>query len=73
MGCDAGWFIPAKEQSITRTPTTFVTPFLDASRIMKDTLAILKSSNTRKTTAEWEIFIADAKEEWEELKAKTPL
>ena len=73
MPCESGWFIPAKEQSVTRAPTAFVTPFLDSAKITKETLAILKSSEAKKTTAEWEAFISYAKEEWEDLKSKSPL
>jgi hypothetical protein len=73
MPCESGWVIPAKEQSVTRAPTAFVTPFLDSAKITKETLAILKSSEAKKTTAEWEAFISYAKEEWEDLKSKSPL
>jgi hypothetical protein len=73
MGCELGWFITAKGQSVAKTPTAFVMPFPDSAKITKDTLTILKNPNTKKTTAQWEVFISDAKEEWEEFKARSPL
>jgi hypothetical protein len=61
MGCEAGWFIAAKGQVGTKTPSAFVAPFLDSARITEDTLTIMSNLLTQKTTAEWEIFIEVAK------------
>jgi hypothetical protein len=53
MGCNAGWIIATKSQVLTGKPTAFVAPFLDAAKIIEDTLSILKNPLTRKTMAEW--------------------
>jgi len=73
MGCDAGWFIPSKLQTLSDKGATFKTRFLDAAKITEDTLSVLQDTMTRKTTAEWEIFIADAKVEWEDFVTRRPL
>jgi hypothetical protein len=73
MGCNAGWFLASKPQPLTGTPTAFITPFLDASKITEDTKEVLTNMLDCKTTEEWEEFIAEAKEEWEEVQAQCPL
>jgi hypothetical protein len=73
MGCNAGWFLASKPQMLTGTPTTFITPFLDTSRITEDTREVLMNTLDHKTTEEWEEFIAEANEEWEEVQAQCPL
>ncbi len=50
-------------------PNAFVHPFLDAAKITKDTTMTLKSGE-HCTTAEWEEFIAQAQEEWEDLQLR---
>ena len=61
MGCDAGWFIPSKLQTLSDKVAAFKTHFLDAAKITDDTLSVLQDTMTRKTTAEWELFIAEAR------------
>jgi hypothetical protein len=70
MGCKDGWFITGKTD-LTGQPHLFVYPFLDASKITEDTFLSLKSYSERRTTEEWEDFIFEAQEEWEELQART--
>ncbi len=72
MGCNAGWFLASKSQPLMGTPTAFITPFLDAFKITEDTREVLTNMLDRKTTEEWEEFIAEAKEEWEEVQAQCP-
>ena len=43
------------------------------ARITEDTLSVLQDPITHKTTVEWETFIADAEEEWEEFVDRRPL
>jgi hypothetical protein len=73
MGCNAGWFLASKSQPLTGTLTAFITPFLDASKITEDTREVLTNTLDHKTTKEWEEFIAEANEEWEEVQAQCPL
>jgi len=73
MGCDAGWFIPSKLQTLRDKGAAFKTHFLDVTKITDDTLSVLQDTMMRKTTAEWEWFIAEAKVEWEEFVARHPL
>ena len=69
MGCQGGWFIPGKP-NLEGVPNAFVAPFLDASKITEDTAYDLQKKYTSRTTPEWERFILDAQEEWEELQAR---
>ena len=69
MGAQGGWFIPGKP-NLEGTPNAFVAPFLDASKITEDTSYDLAKSLTSRTTPEWESFILDTQEEWEELQAR---
>ena len=62
-----------KSQVLTGKPVVFVTLFLDSSKITEDTLCVLRDPLTRKTMAEWELFILDAQEEWIEFEACRPL
>ncbi len=73
MGCDQGWFIATKSQVLTGKPTAFIAPFLDLAKITEDMLSILRNPLTRKTTAEWEVIIMEAQEEWEDYKTRHPL
>jgi hypothetical protein len=73
MGCNSGWFIAAKGQQGTQNPSAFITPFLDLAKMTKDTLTIVKGSDNKRTTAEWEVLIAAAQAEWEEFDAQRPL
>jgi len=73
LGCDAGWFIPSKLQTLTDKGAAFKTHFLDAAKITDDTLSVLQDTMTRKTTAEWEIFIVEAKVDWEDFVTRHPL
>ena len=73
MGCDSRWFIPSKSQSLSGKGAAFKTHFLDSAKITDDTLSVLQDTMTRKTAAEWEMFIAEAKVEWEEFAARRPL
>jgi hypothetical protein len=67
MGCEAGWFIAAKGQVVTKTPSAFVAPFLDSAKVTEDTLAFVSNALNCKTMVEWESFIEDAKAEWEDF------
>jgi hypothetical protein len=73
MGCDSGWFIAAKRQHGIQNPSAFIIPFLDSAKMTKDTLAIVKELDNKRTTAEWEVFITTAQVEWEEFDAQRPL
>ncbi len=57
MECNAGWFLASKSQPMTGTPTAFMMPFLDASKITEDTREVLMNTLDCKTTEEWEEFI----------------
>jgi hypothetical protein len=70
MGCRDGWFITGKTDLMGQL-NLFVYPFLDASRITEDTFLSLKSYSECRTMEEWEDFIFEAQEEWEELQART--
>jgi hypothetical protein len=69
MGAQGGWFIPGKP-NLEGTPNAFVAPFLDASKITEDTSYDLAKALTSRTTPEWERFILDTQEEWEELQVR---
>ncbi len=73
MGCNSGWFVASKGQQGTQNPSAFITPFLDLAKMTKDTLAIVKRLDNKRTSAEWEVFIAAAQVEWEEFDAQHPL
>jgi hypothetical protein len=73
MGCDGGWFIATKSQVLTGKPTAFIAPFLDSEKITEDMLSVLKNPRIRKTTAEWEVFILEAQEEWADFETERPL
>ncbi len=68
MTAQGGWFIPGKP-NLEGTPNAFVAPFLDASKITEDTSYDLVKSFTSRTTPDWERFIFDSQEEWEDLQA----
>ncbi len=53
-------------------PTAFIAPFLDLAKITEHMLSILRNPLTRKTTAEWEVFIMEAQEEWEDYETRRP-
>ena len=65
MGSTGGWFLVAKSNQI-KDPSAFVRPFLDVNKITKNIALILKNLLSQRTTAQWEVFIAEAQEEWEE-------
>jgi hypothetical protein len=69
MEAQGGWFIPGKP-NLEGTPNAFVAPFLDASKITEDTSYDLAKALTSRTTPEWERFILDTQEEWEELQVR---
>jgi hypothetical protein len=73
MGCDEGWLIATKSQILTGKPTAFIAPSLDLAKIMEDMLSVLRNPLTRKTTAECEVFIMEAQEEWEDYRTPRPL
>ena len=68
MGSTGGWFLAAKSNQM-KDPSAFVRPLLDANKITKNTALILKNPLSQRTTAQWEVFIAEAQEEWEEEQA----
>ncbi len=71
MGTKGGWFLAAKS-NLMGQPSAFVWPFLDALKLTKDAALTLKNASMdRQTTAEWEEFIFEAQEEWEEVEAHT--
>jgi hypothetical protein len=71
MGTKGGWFLAAKS-NLMGQPSVFVWPFLDALKLTKDAALTLKNAlMDRQTTAEWEEFIFEAQEEWEEVEAHT--
>ncbi len=72
MGCDSGWFIASKSQALSDKAAAVKTHFLDAAKITDDTLSVLQDTMTRKTTAEWETFIAEANVEWEGFVTRRP-
>jgi hypothetical protein len=57
----------SKDQQGMGSPAAFITPYLDAAKVSEDVLHTLGDAFIRKTTKEWEGFIQDAQEEWEEL------
>ena len=65
MGARGGWFLPAKSILIGE-PTAFVQPFLDVNKITPETEYHLKEMEKR-TTADWEHFVAVCHEEWNDL------
>ena len=65
MGARGGWFLPAKSTLIGE-PTAFVQPFLDVNKITQETEYHLKEMEKR-TTADWENFMAVCCEEWDNL------
>jgi hypothetical protein len=69
IGCKGGWFLAGKSNQVGQ-PNAIVRPFLDASKITEDAMMTLKSGE-RRTTAEWEEFIGEAQEEWEEVQLWT--
>ena len=73
MGCDSGWFIASKSQTLSDMGAAFNTHILDAAKITVNTLHVLQDTMPRKKTAEWETIIAEAKVEWEDFVTRCPL
>jgi hypothetical protein len=71
-GSKDGWFISGKS-NLTGQPNCFIYLFLDASKITEDTALSLKSYSEWRMMAEWEEFIFEVQEEWEELQARAML
>jgi hypothetical protein len=69
MSTQGGWFIPGKP-NLEGSPNAFLAPFLDDSKITEDTSYDLVKAFTSRTTPEWERFILESQEEWEELQAR---
>ncbi len=44
MGCDAGWFIPSKSQTLSDKGAAFKNHFLGAAKITDDTLSVLQDT-----------------------------
>jgi hypothetical protein len=71
MGTKGGWFLVVKSNLMSQ-PSAFIWPFLDAFKLTEDvTLTLKNASMDRQTMAEWEEFIFEAQEEWEEVEAHT--
>jgi hypothetical protein len=68
IGTSGGWFIAAKSNQM-KDPSAFVRPFLDVNKITENTTLTQKNPLSQRTTALWEVFIAEAQEEWEEEQA----
>ena len=68
MGGKGGWFLAGKSTQAGQ-PNAFTFPFLDGFKITENTSSILNNPLERCTTVEWEHFIIEAQEEWEEVQA----
>ncbi len=66
------WFILGKS-NLTGQPNCFIYPFLDTAKITENTTLSLKSYSEWWMAAEWEEFIFEVQEEWEELQAHAML
>ena len=64
------WLVHPRKPNLEGVPNAFAAPFLDASKITKDTAYDLQNNFTSCTTPEWERFIVDTQEEWEKLQAR---
>ena len=67
MGARGGWFFPTKT-TLSGEPTAFIQPFLDVNKITQETGEFLLEMDKR-TTDDWERFIAISQEEWEDLES----
>ena len=60
--------MPAKT-TLSGEPTVFIHPFLDVNKITQETEELLLEMNKR-TSNDWERFIANSQEEWEDLESR---
>jgi len=68
MGARDSWFLPVMT-TLSGEPTAFIQPFLDVNKITQETGEFLLEMNKR-TTNDWERFIAISQEEWEDLESR---
>ena len=68
MGARGGWFLPAKT-TLTGEPTAYIRPFLDIKKITQETEEELLAM-VKRTTADWERFIAISQEEWDDFESR---
>ena len=61
--------MPAKTTLTGEPPTAFIQPFLDVNKITQETGEFLLEMDKR-TTDDWERFIAISQEEWEDLESR---
>ena len=66
LECQEGYYIPTIGAKFPRQPSTFRTPFLDASQLTPDVRVVVTDTGEHgsKTTNKWEEFIMQAKVAW---------